>query len=72
MIQDTHQPIQACPETPTTGKRRATFSPSSVEEDGGGRDDDEEDSKPSLVTSSALIGSYPGQEVAKAEATTSK
>jgi hypothetical protein len=43
-----------------------------VEEDGGGRDDDEEDSKPSLVTSSALIGSYPGQEVAKAEATTSK
>jgi hypothetical protein len=39
-----------------------------VEEDGGVRD--EEDSKSSLVTSSALIGSYPDQEVIQEEATT--
>jgi hypothetical protein len=30
---------------------------------------DEEDSKPSLVTSSALIASYPDQEVVQEEAT---
>jgi hypothetical protein len=39
----------------------AVGSPSYVEKDGGR---DEEDSKPSpLVTSSALIASYPNQEV---------
>jgi hypothetical protein len=47
---------------------KAIGSCPSVEEDGGGRD--EEDSKPSLVTSSALIGSYTDQEVVQEEATT--
>jgi hypothetical protein len=45
----------------TNPRGGATGSPSSVERDGGR---DEEDSKPSpLVTSSALIASYPNQEV---------
>jgi hypothetical protein len=46
----------------------ATGSCSSVEQDGGGRD--ETDSNPSLVTSSALIGSYPDLDVVQEEATT--
>jgi hypothetical protein len=46
---------------------KATGSRSPVGEDGVGRDD--EDSKPSLVTSSAPIGSYPEQEVVQEEAT---
>jgi hypothetical protein len=64
--------------TPESGQTAATSmakqrgevtvgSCSSVQEDGGGGD--EEDSKPSLVTSSALIGSYPDQEVVQEEAT---
>ncbi len=53
---------------PRTNQRgKATGSCSSVEEDGGGRD--EEDSKPSPVTISARIGSYPDQEVVQEEAT---
>jgi hypothetical protein len=45
----------------TNPRGGAIGSPSSVERDGGR---DEEDSKPSpLVTSSALIASYPNQEV---------
>jgi hypothetical protein len=40
---------------------------SSLEKDGGIRDED--DSKPPPVTSCALIGSYPGQDVVKEEAT---
>jgi hypothetical protein len=47
---------------------KATGSCSPVGEDGVGRDD--EDSKPSLVTSSAPIGSYSEQEVVQEEATT--
>jgi hypothetical protein len=47
---------------------KATGSCSSVEEDGDGLAG--EDSKPSLVTSSALVGSYPHQEVVQQEATT--
>jgi hypothetical protein len=38
-----------------------------LEKDGGGRDED--DSKSSPVTSSALIGSDPGQDVVQEEAT---
>jgi hypothetical protein len=46
----------------------ATGSSSVEQEDGGCRD--AEDSKPSLVTSSALLGSNPDQEVVQEEATT--
>jgi hypothetical protein len=47
----------------------ATDSCSSVKkEDGGGRDEDS--TKPSLVASSALVGSYPRQEVVQEEAPT--
>jgi hypothetical protein len=51
----------------TNQRGKATGSCSSVEEDGGGRD--EQDSKPSLVTSGALLGSYPDREVVQEEAT---
>jgi hypothetical protein len=58
----------------TTNQRsNATGNCSSLEKDGsslvedGGRD--EEESKPSLVTSSELIGSDPGQDVVQEEAT---
>jgi hypothetical protein len=52
----------------TNERGEGTCGCNSVEEDGGVRD--EEDSKSSLVTSSALIGSYPDQEVIQEEATT--
>jgi hypothetical protein len=56
-------------DTRTNQRGEATGSCSSVKkEDGGGPD--EEDSKASLVTSSALLGSYPCQEVVQQEATT--
>jgi hypothetical protein len=52
----------------TNPRGDATGSYSSVEEKDGGRE--EEDSKPSLVTSSsALIASYPDQELVQEEAT---
>jgi hypothetical protein len=54
--------------TRTNRRGEATGSRSSVEEDGGDRD--AEDSKPSLVTISAQIGSYPDQEVVQEESTT--
>jgi hypothetical protein len=52
----------------TNQRGKATGSCSSVDENGGGRN--EEDAKPSLVTSNALIGSYPDEEVVQEEATT--
>jgi hypothetical protein len=64
--------------TPESGQTAATrtnqrgeatgIRSGSVEENGDGRD--EEDSKPSLVTtsSSALIGSYPDEELVQEEA----
>jgi hypothetical protein len=57
----------AARKTPRGG---AIGSRSPVEEDGGRH---EEDSKPSLVTSiSALVASYPDQEVVREEATQNK
>jgi hypothetical protein len=51
----------------TNPRGSAIGNRSSVEKDGGR---DEEDSKPSLVTSiSALVASYPDQEVVREEAT---
>ncbi len=54
-------------ESMTNQRGNATDSCSSLETDGG-HNEEEEDSKPSLVTSSALIGSSPGQEVVQEEA----
>jgi hypothetical protein len=51
--------------TKQRGKARGT-SFSSLETDGG--PNEEGDSKPSLVTSSALVGSSPDQEVVQEEA----
>jgi hypothetical protein len=58
----------AAARTNKRGEANTTGSCSSVEEDGGCRD--EEDSKPSLVTSSTLLGSYPDQEVVQEAAAT--
>jgi hypothetical protein len=52
--------------TGTNQRGKATGSSSSVENDSGR--DEEEDSKPSLVTSSALIGSSPDEEFVQEEA----
>jgi hypothetical protein len=51
----------------TNQRGKAIRTCSSLEADVGVRD--EEDSRPSLVTSSALIGSYPDQDVGQEEAT---
>jgi hypothetical protein len=51
----------------TNQRGKATDGGSSLVVEDGGRD--EEESKPSLVTSSELIGSDPGQDVVQEEAT---
>jgi hypothetical protein len=55
-------------ESMTNQRGKATDSCSSLETDGGHNEEEEEDSKPSLVTSSALLGSTPDKEVVQEEA----
>jgi hypothetical protein len=54
----------------THQRGKATGVCSSVEEDGGAGRDEQDSKPPSLVTSSALLGSYPDEEVVQGEATT--